>query len=184
MPAPARMDAGTASQLIPGVLRTQGVRMTTTRALPALAFLVLLLTPATRSDACVCYESSGLAADYREAGAVFAGKVVALHVASVKIAGHVEEEMVATLGVERRWKGPRTAEIQVRTCGTQEMLCTCGTDFQLGARFVVFAMGKPLSTGSCQRTRRYQRVPGEADVQWVGAEDLVRDLDALEPTAR
>jgi hypothetical protein len=183
--APAgRTDGGTASQLIRSVLRTNGGLMKATRATVVLPLMALLLAPGPTAQACVCSESSGLEADYREAEAVFAGKVVALQIATVEIAGQVDEQMVATLRVERRWKGPRGAEIRVRTCGTQEMLCTCGTDFELGAHFVVFAVGKPLSTGSCQRTRRYQRVPGEARFQWVGAEDLVRDLDALEKASQ
>ena len=157
--------------------------MRTTRRIVCLTLSAMLLA-AGQAGACVCYESSGLEADFREAAAVFAGRVVALQTATTKSAGKVEEEMVATLSVERRWKGPKNAEIRVRTCGTQEMLCTCGTDFQLGARFVVFAVGKPLSTSSCQRTRRYNRVPGEVGMQWLGAEELVQGLDALGSAGR
>jgi hypothetical protein len=155
-------------------------RMNVSRAIVVLPLLAHLILPGTPAQACVCDESPGLEADYREAAAVFAGRVVALHVVAAKSGGNSGEQMVATLVVERRWKGPNTREIQVRTCGTQEMLCTCGTDFELGGRFVIFAAGKPLSTDSCQRTRRYQRIPGDTKLQWVGAEDLVRDLDALE----
>ena len=158
--------------------------MRATGVIVSLTLLPVLLAPASPTGACVCYESAGLEADYREAAAVFAGKVVGLEVVTTTIAGHLDEEMVATLRVERHWKGPKSAEIRVRTCGTQEMLCTCGTDFQLGARFVVFAVGKPLSTGSCQRTRRYQRVPEETGLQWLGAEDLVHTLDVLSGAAR
>jgi hypothetical protein len=155
-------------------------RMSTNRAMVVLPFLAHIMVPGTPAQACVCGESSGLEADYREAEAVFAGRIVALQVAAAKAGDNTDEHMVATVVVERRWKGPKTREIQVRTCGTQEMLCTCSTDFELGGRFVIFATGKPLSTNSCQRTRRYQRIPGDATLQWVGAEDLVRDLDALE----
>jgi hypothetical protein len=154
--------------------------MNANRAIVVLPFLTYLMFPGTSAQACVCDESRGLEADYREAEAVFAGRIVALQVAPAKVGGNSDEHMVATLVVERRWKGPKTREIQVQTCGTQETLCTCGTDFALGGRFVVFAVGKPLSTSSCQRTRRYQRVPGDGKLQWVGAEDLVSDLDALE----
>lgn len=143
-----------------------------------LTLSAVLLASTRPAAACVCYESAGLQADYREATAVFAGQVVALQIVSTRVAGTVEEQTVATLRVERRWKGPKDREIRVRTCGTQEMFCTCGTDFRLGAHFVVFAIGKPLATGSCQRTRRYDRVP-EAGLLWNGVEDLVRDLEAL-----
>ena len=169
-----------ASQLIPGVRRTIGGAMTTRRIVWLLLFAVPL-APAAPAPACVCYESHGLKADFADAAAVFAGQVVALQIAPDAAGG---EQTIATFRVERRWKGPKDAEIRVRTCGTQEMICTCGNDFPLGAHFVVFALGTPLSTSSCQRTRRYNRVPGDLGLQWVGAEDLVRDLDQLAGTER
>lgn len=149
------------------------------RATAYVILSALLVARPVPAGACVCYESEGLTADFREAAAVFAGRVVALEIAEVKVGDHLEEEMVATLKVERRWKGPGSALLRIRTCGTQTMLCTCGTDFQLGAHFVVFAVGKPLGTGSCQRTRLYTPVPGEPGMEWLGAEDLVRELGEL-----
>lgn len=141
--------------------------------------MAALLAAASPVDACVCYESAGLEADFREAAAVFAGKVVAVEIATVTVADRQEEVMVATIKVARRWKGPKDELVRVRTCGTQEMICTCGTNFRLGSHFVVFAVGKPLQTGSCQRTRAYTSMPQEPGIEWLGAEDLVRDLDAL-----
>jgi hypothetical protein len=87
--------------------------------------------------------------------------------------------MIATFRVERRWKGAPGKVVRVRTCGTQTSVCTCGTDFRLGASLVVFAVGNPLSTGSCQRTTEYHKVENEPDMKWLGAEELVRALDAL-----
>ena len=82
--------------------------------------------------------------------------------------------MVATLRVERRWKGPRTSLVRVRTCGTQAAVCTCGFDFQLGARYVVFASGSRLETTSCDRTRLA-----------LAADALIRELETLpKQTAR
>jgi hypothetical protein len=141
--------------------------------------LLLLPWNAASALACVCYESEGLAADFREASAVFAGRVVALEIVTRKIDGRAEEETVATLEVLRRWKGSSDSKLRVRTCGTQTMICTCGTHFELGAYFVVFAQGEPLETGSCQRTRSYTPVPHEPEYEWLGAEDLVQQLDAL-----
>ena len=104
---------------------------------------------------------------------------MALRIVTARIDGDTLENMEATFRVQRRWKGPKDALVRVRTCGTQEMLCTCGTDFRLGAHFAVFAVGHPLSTGSCQRTRGYTYIRDEASAQWLGAEDLIRDLDGL-----
>jgi hypothetical protein len=152
------------------------------------ALLLLLMTARVKGAyACVCYESAGLAADVAEAKAVFAGKVVALETVTATVAGHETENMVAVIRVTRRWKGPKDKVIRVQTCGTQDMICTCGTDFRLGGSYVVFGVGDPLGTGSCQRTQVYTPISSEPGMEWLGAEDLVRDLDALarnaEPTA-
>jgi hypothetical protein len=139
----------------------------------------LLVARPVPAAACVCSESRGLEADYLEAAAVFAGKVVALEIAEVKVGDQVNEDMVATLRVERLWRGRKDTLLRVRTCGTQTMLRTCGTDFEVGAHFIVFALGTPLSTSSCQRTQRYTTAPGEPGLEWLGVEQLVRELDAL-----
>jgi hypothetical protein len=139
--------------------------------------LLSVLLPAS-ATACVCYESEGLAAEYEKARAVFAGRVIALHAVGLNStlgAG----DMVATIEVRRRWKGPKEKLIRVRTCGTQATVCTCGTDFRLGAHYVVFGVGEPLATGSCQPTREYTPVRSEPGMDWLGVEDLVKELDRL-----
>ena len=79
------------------------------RVMACLVAGAMLLARAHPVGACVCYESNGLAADFHDAAAVFAGKVVALEVTEVKVDGQVDENMVATLKVERHWKGPKDA---------------------------------------------------------------------------
>jgi hypothetical protein len=146
-------------------------------AVCALTVTILTVVPSWAA-ACVCVESKGLAADYREARAVFAGTVVALEIVRKQVEGHVLEDMVATFKVGRRWKGPKKAHLRIRTCGTQTMICTCGTNFRLGAHFVVFAVEAPMVTGSCQRATEYHPGP-EPGLEWVGAEELVKHLDRL-----
>ncbi len=117
---------------------------------------------------CVCPESGDVSAAYRQAAAVFVGRVVTLEVAPNPAREPGEDDMVATLRVERLWKGPRTSTLRVRTCGTQAAACTCGFDFQLGARYVVFASGKRLETTSCDRTRVA-----------LAADDIIREIETL-----
>ena len=167
-----------------GAIRTEESLSMTNPAAVAVFVAALFLLPLRSAHPCVCYESEGLAADFGEAKAVVAGKIVALEIATVTVGGTSSEDMVATVRVERRWKGPKDALLRVRTCGTQETLCTCGTDFRVGGYFLIFAAGKPLATSSCQRTRSYSSVPDEAGAQWLGVEDLVRDLDALAHAGR
>ena len=77
--------------------------------------------------------------------------------------------MVATFEVEQRWKGPSLRRLRVQTCGTQTFVCTCGADFQLGQRYVVFAEGKMLETSSCNRTTVADPV----------GDELLKGLDAI-----
>jgi hypothetical protein len=139
-------------------------------------FLTTTLAVLIAADAfpCVCPESGDISAAYRQAAAVFVGRVISLEVAPSAAREPGEDDMVATLQVERRWKGPRTSTLRVRTCGTQATVCTCGVDFQLGARYVVFASGKRLETTSCDLTRLA-----------LAADDLIREVEMLpKETAR
>jgi len=144
--------------------------MSGARLLLASSVVTMFLAPDV--SACVCTESGDISAQYGQAAAVFVGRVVALEVAPNPARASGEDDMVATLRVERRWKGPRTRTIRVRTCGTQAVGCTCGFDFQLGARYVVFATGRRLETTSCDRTRLA-----------LAADDIIRDAERLSKEA-
>ena len=104
------------------------------------------------ASACLCAEQGSLADEYRQSRAVFVGRIVSIELATTSLNGDRAENMIATFEIERRWKGPAVRRLRVQTCGTQMMICTCGADFQLGQRYVVFANGKRLETGSCSRT--------------------------------
>jgi uncharacterized phage protein gp47/JayE len=110
-----------------------------------------------------------LADEYRRSSAVFVGRIVSLEISTMVVEGHAVENMVATFEVERRWKGPSARRLRVQTCGTQMLVCTCGVDFQLGQRYVVFAEGKLLQTNSCNRTT----------VADAAGDGLLESLDAV-----
>jgi hypothetical protein len=140
----------------------------------------IVVAGASPSDACICVKSEGLEADFREAGAVFAGRVIALEIHTHPGDDERTEYTVAIFAVERRWRGPTSKRIRVTTCGTQEMICTCGSDFVLGGRYLVFAEGKELWAGSCGRTKRLGlKIREHPELDWLGAEDLVKQLDAM-----
>lgn len=135
--------------------------------------------------ACICSDMGSTADEYQHSSAVFVGRIVSIEISSRIIDGVTVEAMIATFAVERRWKGPSIRRLRVQTCGTQTMVCTCGADFQLGQRYVVFAEGKPLQTSSCNRnTVLPQLPPGEAvKIRATGAalpgDDLLKELDAI-----
>ena len=134
-----------------------------------LACLVAILCAARPASACVCADLGSLADEYRRSSAAFVGRIVSLEISTKVVEGHRIENMVATFEVERRWKGPSVRRLRVQTCGTQMLVCTCGVDFQLGQRYIVFAEGKPLQTSSCNRTT----------IADAAGEDLLKDLDGV-----
>lgn len=120
--------------------------------------------------ACVCTETGSVTDELQASGAVFVGRVIPLAIEMVALEDTTAEGMRATFKVERRWKRAKRSTIDVWTCGDQTAVCTCGVDFQLGERYLVFASEKPLGTGSCSRTRVAS-----------SAESIIAELDKLLP---
>jgi len=144
-----------------------------------------LLCAARPASACVCADLGSLSDEYHHSSAVFVGRIVSLEISSQVINGEKFENTIATFNVERRWKGPTVRRLRVQTCGTQALVCTCGFNFQLGQRYVVFADGRPLQTSSCNRTTDLLQLPqGEAaKIRAAGytlpGDDLIGALDAI-----
>jgi hypothetical protein len=134
-----------------------------------LGCIVIIVCTARPVGACTCADSGSLNDEYHHSSAVFVGRIVSLEISSKVIGGVTIENMIAIFDVQRRWKGPSVRRLRVQTCGTQTLVCTCGVDFQLGQRYVVFAEGKPLQTSSCNRTH----------IAETAGEDLLKGLDAL-----
>jgi hypothetical protein len=131
------------------VIQTTEGRVKRTASWLALGTLLLSSRPAYT---CVCVETGGLADELRSSRAVFLGRIVALSIDPIFVGGTEVERMRATFRVEHSWKGVKGRTVDVLTCGTQTVFCTCRADFRLGERYVVFASGQPLGTGSCNRT--------------------------------
>ena len=134
-----------------------------------LVCIFAILCTARSVDACACADLGSLADEYHKSSAVFIGRIGAIEISTRVYKGDKIDKMVATFEVEQRWKGPARRRLQVRTCGTQTFVCTCGADFQLGQRYVVFAEGKMLETSSCNRTA----------IANPAGDDLLKDLDAI-----
>ena len=90
---------------------------------------------------------------YTEASAIFVGRVVSTK--SVKTGPGMDEvHTVATLRVQRVWKGPRSTVIEVKTCGGRvseqvETICTVGANYRVGTSYLVLAFGESLDTSQC-----------------------------------
>jgi len=85
---------------------------------------------------------------FRTAKAVFVGEVVATRVVR-SATDPLDVRTVATVNVERSWKGPRARTLEVSACGGAGVACTVSMDFEVGRRYLFFAEGNPLSTSSC-----------------------------------
>ena len=137
-----------------------------------LAIGVVILAP-DQVLACPCTETGTVRDELKSSRAVFLGRVIALAIETVALENSTAERMRATFKVERRWKSATRSTIEVWTCGDQTAVCTCGLDFKLGERYVVFASGQPLGTGSCDRTRVAS-----------AAEAIIAELEKLSPAAK
>jgi hypothetical protein len=110
------------------------------------AGLIVFVALAGRAGAsCAVFE---IESGFRDAKAVFVGQVVATRVVQ-SATDRSDVRTVATVRVERKWKGPRAKNLEVSACGGGDVLCTVSMDFEIGGRYLFFADGTPLSTSSC-----------------------------------
>ena len=108
-------------------------------------FLVFVAFVSRARASCAVFD---IEAGFRDARAVFVGQVVATRVVQ-SATDRSDVRTVATVRVERRWKGPRAKTLEVSACGGGDVVCTVSMDFTIGGRYVFFADGNPLSTSSC-----------------------------------
>lgn len=114
--------------------------------------LLLMFIAAPHAVACVCADRGSDRDQVRAAEIVVLGRVVALELRSRLIEGERIEYTVATIEVERRWKGPDQPTVEVKTCGDQVTICTCGVHFHLGGTFIVITENDN-QVSSCGLTR-------------------------------
>jgi len=114
------------------------------RVLCALAGIVLVSVNAIAS----CYQFD-IDWAFKHARTVLVGRVASTKHVRVG-SGPADVNTMATLVVERQWKGTRRKTIDVRTCSADETSeCVVGVDFRQGERYLVFAYGKKLETSVC-----------------------------------
>ncbi len=118
-----------------------------TAIVTSLIALATLTTTFGIGASCVPFDIAGF---FQESQAVFVGRVMGTK--AVRTGAEWNEvHTVATLRVQRLWKGPDSPVIEVTTCGSvpDNVLCTVGADFKVGTTYLVTAYGEPLSTSKC-----------------------------------
>jgi hypothetical protein len=119
-------------------------------ALAIVLGLSTLVWPAAPVAACSCLPPPPPADAFVSATAVFHGRV-----AQVEPAPEGRDSFMGSIlvrfQVDQSWKGPGTAEIQLRTARDS---AACGYSFQPGADYLVYASGDSgsLTTNLCSRT--------------------------------
>ncbi len=94
------------------------------------------------------------------ARAVFVGEVLEVREATRSEREEYSSPFIVRMRVERYWKGIKSGEINVET----DMM-GCGPYFRVGEKFLVYGIGKRLST-ACSGTRRL--VDAEKDLETLG----------------
>ncbi len=113
----------------------------------ALCMLTLLAMPKP-AHACSCARSGSPKQALKEADGVFLGRVTSMMVLS-REAGRLSsaDPVFVEFKVARVWKGPRHETLTVET---ERMGLSCGFEFAVGRRYVVYAYDG--YTGLCTRT--------------------------------
>jgi hypothetical protein len=142
--------------------RTKGIQG---RLLPssAILFLAFFLAPA-KAYSCTCevYGDGSPRSLRHHAKSVFVGEVLEVREATKSEREEYSGPFIVRMRVERYWKGIKSGEINIETDITG-----CGPYFRVGQKFLVYGMGKRLST-ACSGTRKL--------------EDAKTDLQALGPS--
>jgi len=118
----------------------------------ALAMISVLFTPAIL--ACSCVETPPVGAALLQAKAVFVGEVeqISLKRRWSKKGEELtyEPRLTVAFAVDRSWKGVPTPRIEI---STSKDSASCGFDFKLGERYLVFAddSRRGLAAGLCSR---------------------------------
>jgi len=103
--------------------------------------------------------------EFEVSRAVFIGTITKIEVQDR--GGALDTRTVATFSVERAWKGAEASTIRVGTCGGGNVICTVGLTFNLGERYVVFAMGPDLGASKCGRTGTESHYLWNETMDWL-----------------
>lgn len=119
----------------------------------AVLFLAVAAPASTFACSCRC-ENRGVndaKEMMRESKAVFIGEVTDIREATPEEMRHRSEGFVISLRVEKAWKGVKEKDILISARGQLHPGC-CDIALKIGERYLVYAVGKTMST-ACTRTQ-------------------------------
>ncbi len=133
-------------------------------AVPGLA--LLLMSPPGHACTCEVFGDGSPRSAMRHAKAVFVGEVLEVRAATNAEREEYSSAYIVRLRVERYRKGIKSGEINVETD-----LTGCGPYFRVGEEFLVYGVGKRLST-ACSRTRKLEHA--KEDLKALGPGKLFK----------
>ena len=121
--------------------------------------IVLQLVPSA-AHGCSCMSSGPACQAFWRTDAVFDATVIAIvkhpRSGSLEPVQPIFNDRIVTLQIHRSWKGAQPGEVQV---GTSDSGASCGFEFEVGTRYLVFAFrgtGEPgLKVTHCSLTQRF-----------------------------
>lgn len=133
------------------------MRKATQSALLLMIFSLVFLAAPAAGYACTCAPMPTVQEQYRDAGAVFAGKVI-----NIKTDGKLS---TVSFQVTSAWKGVTTNQITIKT---PSELTACGYPFQIGKSYLVYTTAN-LTSNICMRTNELSKA--QEDLSILGQED-------------
>ena len=134
--------------------------------------VVCLALSAGVSVACTCMHMRGDPdAAFKTASTVFSGKVLKITEGKSSMPASGVRELVVKFRVEKSWKLIRKDEVIVVTLNTSNL---CGFPFEIGERYLVYAVGggSKFMTDICSRTTQ---APGaKEDLDYLSRKRLIK----------
>ena len=134
-----------------------------------LASLLLATGPVAPALARSCGAKVAIEDEFASSAAVLLGRVVAISTGQREYPADVPGEIlrlatrIATIEVQREWKGPGHGIVTIESCDR----CTTEARFEVGDRLVVFAHGEYRGVSSCSRTYREADPRFASTLRWL-----------------
>jgi hypothetical protein len=119
--------------------------------------------------------------EFDRSTAVFVGRAVSQAIASTPALSW-SRATETTFEIETLWKGEMGRTLRVQTCGgavgADDITCGEAFKFQVGARYVVFADGTPLTTNTCHHTGFVDEGVARQTLEWLSKKPPVYPTDS------
>jgi hypothetical protein len=129
--------------------------------------IVTLASPIPARAECATLQ---IADEFDRSTAIFVGRAVSQAIA-LSPAWSWPRATETTFEIETLWKGEHRRTLRVQTCGGvvggEAITCSEAFRFHVGAKYIVFADGTPLTTNTCHHTALVDETVARETLQWL-----------------